>query len=190
MDTPDLYPSEGRFTWDVSVTLACGAKGIGYFPLVQPWKFSYAESKEFDFQRQGLIGAYGNKTQWFYYAQNVNAHIREIDSVLMSSVNKGVIVSGKQAETDTKYWEQKIEGTAWRELAGVEGNALIGCFNYKGKTALYVANYEYDYAQKLTLNMQDTYKMRVIQGTETKNIEANTLELDMKAGEGALIVFE
>ena len=190
MDTPDLYPSEGRFTWDVSVTLACGAKGIGYFPLVQPWKFSYAESKEFDFQRNGLIGAYGNKTQWFYYAQNVNAHIREIDSVLMNSVNKGIIVSGKQAEADTKYWEQKMEGTAWRELAGVDGNALIGCFNYKGKTALYVANYEYDYAQKITLNMQDTYRMRVIQGTETKNIEANTLELDMKAGEGALIVFE
>lgn len=189
-DTPEVYPTEGQFNWDVNVTLACGAKGISYFPLIQPWKFAYAESKEFDFQRNGLLGAYGNKTQWYHYAQNANKHIAAIDSVLMNSVNKGVIVSGKQAQSDTEHFKFKMEGTSWRELASVDGNALVGCFNYKGKTALYVANYEYDYAQKITLNLQDTYKMSVTQNAETTNVEASALELDMKAGEGALIVFE
>ena len=190
MDTPDLYPNEGQFNWNVSTALACGAKGLSYFPLIQPWKFSWALSEEFDFQRNGILGAYGNKTQWWYYAQNVNEHIRAVDSVLMNSVNKGVIVSGNQANIDTKHWEFKIEGTSWRELASVDGNAIIGCFNYKGKTALYVANYEYEFAQKITLNLQDTYKMSVTKNADTTNIETNTLVLDMTAGEGALIVFE
>lgn len=189
-DSTDYYPTEGQLLWNVNTSLACGAKGINYFPLIQPIHFAYAETEEFDFQRNGLLGAVGNKTQWFYYAQKANKQIKAVDSVLMNAVNKGVIVTGETAVEDTKYLEYLIEGDSWRELESVEGNALIGCFNYKGKTALYVTNYDYKYAQKMTLNLQDTYNVSVIQNAETKRVSTNSLKLDMAAGEAVLVVFE
>ncbi len=183
------YVHEGRFQWNVNTTLACGAKGISYFPMIQPSKFAWALSEEFDFQRNGLLGAYGNKTQWWYYAQTANKQITAVDSVLMNAVNKGIIVTGKQAKQDTANFAFVMEGDSWRELKSVEGNTLIGCFNYNGKTALYVTNYESEYAQKITLNLQDTYKMTITHNAKEKNVKTDKLVLDMMAGEGALIVF-
>ena len=83
-----------------------------------------------------------------------------------------------------------FEGDSWRELKSVEGNAMIGCFNYQGKTALYVTNFEEAYAQKVTLNLQGTYNLSVTQGTDVSYIRTNELELDLKAGEGVLVVFD
>jgi len=189
-DSEGLYPNEAQFQWNVNTTLACGAKGIMYFPLIQPYYFAYAESTDFDFQRNGLIGAWGNKTQWWYYAQNLNKHIAEVDTVLMNAVNKGVIVTGEAAINDTKDRNFVMEGTSWRELKSVEGNTMIGCFNYNGKTALYVTNYETEYAQKITLHFQDAYDISVTQNAELSRIHTDGLELDMKAGEGVLVVFD
>ncbi len=189
-DSTDYYPSEGQFYWNVNTALACGAKGINYFPLIQPIHFAYASTGEFDFQRNSLIGAMGNKTQWYYYAQNMNKQIQAVDSVLMNAVNKGVIAASDAALKDAKYFEYLLDGESFRELQSVDGDAMIGCFNYKGKTALYVTNYSYKYAQKITLNLQDTYNLNVIQDGETKKVSTNQLTLDMKAGEGALVVFE
>lgn len=189
-DSEEYYPTEGQFHWNVNTILACGAKGINYFPLIQPIHFAYALTDEFDFNRNSMIGAMGNINQWYYYAQDANKQIQAIDSVLMNAVNKGVIVTGEDAIKDTAYFEFLLEGDSWRELQSVEGNTMIGCFNYKGKTALYVTNYEYKYAQKVTLNLQDTYKVSVTQNAETKRLSTDKLTLDMKAGEGALVVFE
>ena len=83
-----------------------------------------------------------------------------------------------------------MEGDSWRELESVEGNVMIGCFNYQGKTALYVVNFEEEYAQKITLNLKGSYDMSVTQNAEVSKVNTNKLVLDMKAGEGALIVFD
>ena len=189
-ETP-YYPDEGQFDWSVNVSLAFGAQGIEYFPLIQPHYFAWAESEEFDFERNGIFGAWGNKTQWFYYAQDMNKHIAAIDEVLMNSVNKGVIASGKQAVSDTEYAETAmLEGTSWRELASVEGDALIGCFNYQGKTALYVVNYSTEYAQKIDLKFHGKHKVTVVQGAKTNRYESKGITLDMYAGDGVLVVFD
>lgn len=189
-ETP-YYPDEGQFDWSVNVALAFGAQGIQYFPLIQPHFFAWAETTEFDFERNGIFGAWGNKTQWYYYAQDMNKHIAAIDEVLMNSVNKGVIASGEKAIKETSYAETAIiDGTAWRELESVNGDALIGCFNYQGKTALYVANYSYDYAQEVELKFNDNYNFTVIQNAETKQYTGKGITLDMYAGDGVLIVFE
>ena len=189
-ETP-YYPDEGQFDWSVNVALTFGAQGIEYFPLIQPHYFAWAKSTEFDFERNGIFGAWGNKTQWYYYAQNMNKHIAAIDEVLMNSVNKGVIASGKQAVKDTAYAETAMmEGTSWRELQAVEGDALIGCFNYQGKTALYVMNYSYEYAQKVKLSFNASYDFTIVQKAETKHYTGEGITLDMYAGDGVLIVFE
>jgi hypothetical protein len=83
-----------------------------------------------------------------------------------------------------------MEEASWRELKEVQGNTMIGCFNYEGKTALYVVNYEEAYAQKVTLRLQNTYKVDITQKGESKKVRGSTLKLDLEAGEGVLIVFE
>ena len=190
-NTEEFYPTEGELLWNVNILLASGVKGLEYFPLVQPFHFSWSVDPEYNFQRNGLIGAWGNKTQWWYYAKEANAQVAAVDHVLMNSVFKGVILTGEQAKKDTAECEYMIkEGTSWRELADVKGNAYIGCFNYQGKTALYVVNYETEYAQKITLKLQDSYDMTIIQSTEESHVNTKNLTLDVKAGEGALIVFD
>ncbi len=189
-DSNGYYPSQGEFYWNIGTTLAFGAKGVMYFPLIQPYYFAYAQSELFDFQRNGLIGAWGNKTRWFHYAKAMNAQIAAVDEVLMNSVNKGVIASGKEAQDDLSDCSYLMEGTAWRELAGVSGDAMIGCFNYQGKTALYVVNYDIEYAQKITLSFTDKYDMSVVQDAEKTYVSTDSLELTLQTGDSALIVIE
>lgn len=190
-NTEEFYPTEGELLWNVNILLASGVKGLEYFPLVQPFHFSWSVDPEYNFQRNGLIGAWGNKTQWWYYAQKANAQVAAVDHVLMNSVCKGVITTGEQVKEDTAECDYLLmDGTSWRELADVQGNAYIGCFNYQGKSALYVVNYETEYAQKITLKLHDSYDMTIIQNTEESHVNTKNLTLDMKAGEGALIVFD
>lgn len=189
-DSTEYLPDQGQFDWNVNTCLAYGAKGIQYFPLLQPMVFAYAKSTEWDFERNGMIGAWGNKNRWYYYAQDLQKQITAVDEVLMNAKSKGVIVSGEQAKRDNELSDCILEGTSWRELDTVKGDALIGCFNYQGKTALYVVNYDYEYAQKVTLELYDNCKFSVIQDGEKNSYNGNYLTLDMRAGEGALVVFE
>ena len=189
-DSQGYYPSKGEFYWNIGTTLAFGAKGIMYFPLLQPISFAYAKTDRFDFQRNGLIGAWGNKTRWYHYAQAMNAQIAAVDQVLMNSVNKGVIASGEAALEDLSGSAYLMEGTAWRELTNVTGDAMVGCFNYQGKTALYVVNYDTRYAQNITLDFADTYDITITQDAETRHRSCDSLELTFPAGGSALVVFE
>ena len=189
-DSKGYYPSQGEFYWNVGTLLAFGAKGVMYFPMLQPSHFAWAETELFDFQRNGLIGAWGNKTRWYHYAKDMNAQIAAADEVLMNSVNKGVIASGKKALEDLSDCQYLMEGTAWRELTNVSGDAMIGCFNYQGKTALYVVNYDTKYAQNITLDFADDYNVTVIQDAKEQHWSCDSLELTFEAGGSALVVFE
>ena len=119
--------------------------------------------------------------------------IQAVDEVLMNSVNKGVLACGEEAVNDlklTKDYNVLLGGTSWRELKSVKGDALIGCFNYQGKTALYVVNYSRDYAQKLELAFWEPYDVTVIQDGETRELHGDGMILNLLAGDAALLVFE
>ena len=189
-DVTEYYPDEGQVLWNVNTCLAYGAKGIAWFPLLQPRSFSRAASKAYDFERNGLIGAAGNKNRWWYYAQVANRQIAAIDEVLMNSVSKGVIVTSEKAKEDNVESSCIMKGTSWRELTNVTGDAMVGCFNYKGKSAFYVVNYDMEYAQHINLEFGDNYRFTVIQDAETSKCQGNMLKLTMKPGEGALVVME
>ncbi len=184
----DYDPDEGEYNWNINTTLAYGVKGIEYYLIIQP--YYYAERNGNDYQLCGLLGAMGNKTQWWYYTKTINEHIAAIDHVLMNSTHKGVIVTGEEANRLAGGLTQTMEGDSWRELKSVEGNAMIGCFNYQGKTALYVVNFEEHYAQHVTLNLRGSYNMSITQNAKTTNVNTNELILDLKAGEGVLVVFD
>lgn len=188
-ETP-YYPNEKQFQWNVNVNLAYGAQGIQYFTLFQPNYFAWAESEPFDFQRNGMIGAWGNLNQWYFYAQTVNKQIAAVDEVLMHAKSKGVIVTSEQAKKDNAESNCIMQGETWRELISVDGDAMIGCFNYQGKTALYVVNYDYEYAQNITLHFNDTHNVTVTYDAKSSHVRTDELTLTMQAGRGALVVFE
>lgn len=185
------FPNEAQFNWNINTCLAFGAQGIQYFPLIQPSHFAYAQSKEWDFERNGIIGAAGNKNIWYNFAQNINKHIGVIDEVIMNSVDKGVIITGEQAKKDMEMsMSAVIESGSFQELMSVSGEAMVGCFNYNGKTALYVVNYSMEHAQHITLNLNETHDVTVMQDAKTSYVNAKNLRLDMAAGEGVLVVIE
>lgn len=189
-DSEPIYPSEGEFVWNINTSLAYGAKGLAYFPLIQPHFYAYAISTPYDFERNGIIGASGNKNRWWYYAQNVHKQVTAVDEVLMNAVNKGVIVTTEQARQDNVDSNCIIEGTSWRELADISGNVMVGCFNYQGKSAYYVVNYDKEYAQNITMKFQGDCNFTVTQEAETKALQGNGVELTMRPGEGVLVVME
>ena len=189
-DTNGYYPEEGSFNWLVSTALAYGSKGIQYFPVLQPPHFAYTTTDDLDFERNGLIGAWGNKNRWWYYAKEINKQIVAVDEVLMNAVNKGVLLSGTSMDDHFDQVGYVLEGKTWRELKNITGESMVGCFNYQGKSAFYVVNYDTEYAQTINLDFYDHYNMRVIQKGETSYVDANRLELTMNAGEGVLVVIE
>ena len=184
------WPNQFQFNWNVNTCLAFGAQGIQYFPLIQPYQFTLAENGSWDFERNALLGAMGNKNQWYYYAQEINKHIAAIDEVLMNSVNKGVIVSGEQAKADMSLATCEIKEGTFNQLKSVSGDTMVGCFNYQGKTALYVVNYDMEYAQKITLTFNGSQNVKMIQNAKTSYVKGKALTLDMAAGEGILLVLE
>ena len=189
-DSKEYYPSQGEFYWNVGTSLAYGAKAIQYFPLIQPYTFAWAESTPLDAERNGLIGVFGNKTRWYYYAQDMNKQIAAVDEVLMNAVNKGVIAAGQQANAHLGGDPYLIEGTSWRELMNVTGDAMIGCFNYNGKTALYVVNYDTQNARKIELELIGMCNVTVVQDAKEQHLSTDKLSLALTAGNSALVVFE
>ena len=187
-DSKGYFPTEGPFSWIVNTTLAFGAKGIQYFPLIQPTHFAYALSTPYDFERNGVIGAWGNKNRWWYYAKKLNKHISEIDEILMNSVSKGLIISSDDMYEEFKSVDCLFKGKSWRELKNVSGETLVGCFNYFGKSAFYVVNYNTEFSQKITLDFAGKYNLRVIQNAKEEFLNSDSLQLEMTPGEGVLVV--
>lgn len=184
------FPNEPQFNWYVNAQLAFGCKGFIYYMCFPELKSTTNVSTNWDHYEKGLFGEFGNKTQWYYYAQNANRHIAAIDEVMMNSVSKGIIASSEAVKNEMQFIDCVIESGTFQELQSVSGDAMIGCFNYNGKTALYVVNFSMEYAQKIDLGFNTKHQMMVVQNAETSYVECDTLTLDMAAGEGILVVIE
>ncbi len=195
IETVSPYPSEGEMLFDVNISLAYGAKAIQYFPLIQPQYYANQTGGTYDFEnRNGLIGADGNLTRWYYYAQRANKQVQAIDHVLMKASNEGVIVHGEDATkvivTNGEKRNTIIENGKFRQLKSVEGDdCIVGCFDYKGGTALYAVNYSRTEKADITLRFDESdYLYEVIQRATSNKFVGNAIPLRLDAGEGALIV--
>lgn len=189
--TLPYWPNEAQFDWLISTSLAYGAQGIIYYPIFETRGSSLDDQENVDPYRNGFLGVAGNKTLWYHYGQEIHKHIREIDHVLMNSVHKGVIIKGEQAQIDFKEAYGVLKGEEFNELQAVYGHdAMIGCFNYNGNTALYVVNYNQKYAQRITLDFDAKHNITITQSADTAYVRGDSLTLDMAAGEGVLLVIE
>lgn len=111
----------------------------------------------------------------------------------MNSVNKGVLAVGdsaREALSQAKEYGAVLDGCSYRELEAASGNALIGCFNYGGKTALYVVNYSTSSEQSAELSLKEKTDMTITQNGVSCDTNTDVLKLNLAAGEGVLIVMK
>jgi len=179
------FPSEGELIWNVNVNIAYGVKGVHYFTFIQPEHFSWAPGQSRDPYRNGMIGLTGNRNMWYYYIQKANKQIAAADYVLMNSANMGVIPVGDKAGR-LVVGTERLE--SFRELTDVQAqNAVVGCFDFFGKTALYAVNNSTEYKQEITLNFDGNYGYDVVQRGVSAFVTGNSITLTAEAGEGILI---
>lgn len=189
-DTNWRVTNRGEVLWQVNTSLAFGAKGYTWFPYNTPPE--NIGSPEGD---DGLIGRGGQTTPQWYYAQEANKQALACDHILMKSTYKGLIyhLSGLQDTSNAVVMpEEEIIGTSYRQLTSVGGdNAIVGCFNYGGKTALYVVNNSVTKDKAVVeLSFDNNYEYEVIQRATSYTVSGNTVKLTFSPGEGACIVLK
>lgn len=189
--TTNDSPTEAELRWSVNASLAYGAQGIEYFPLIQPYWFAYEENGGYDYARNGLIGANGEKTQWYDYAKQINQQVYSVGEVLMEAKSVDLLAFGTQAIADTG-----ISKKSYGVLSGVQttGNVIVGCFEYYGKDVFYVVNHNVTGTQNLTLQFAKNVNYSVISDQITESLQGNmagtSCNLTLNAGGAALIMVD
>ena len=200
------HNTEADTLWNVNTSLAFGAKGIVYFPMIQPEYFS-RDGEGNDYDRNGIIGANGEPNANYEMVQRANTQIAAIDEVLMNADSKGVIAVGN-ASSDIAYAASqrsytfgsimsKTGGKYTDKLSNVttsnSAGAMVGTFGYHSSEAYYVVNYDTteDATQTVTLTFGGTQDVTVIQnGVMTTYSSVGSLALTLDSGEGALVILE
>lgn len=182
-------PTAAEMQWEINASLAFGSKGIQYYSVVQPEQYAKNTDGTYDYTRSGLISANGEKnTRYFDAAKSINNYIAVIDEVLMNSESKALIVN------DTNASNYVTGVTGYKEVESVDGtNALVGCFDYFGKTALLVVNCDVSTVQKITVKFNQTQAVKVIEhdcSTDMSDSQVESLALTIGAGQSALVVIE
>ena len=207
-------PSKGEFKWLANTALAFGAKGIQYFPLVQPEGFKDIDENT---SSNGLLNKKGEKTEWFDYAVDVNAQVAAIDEVLMNATNDGLMSTGgyaKSQATDkvaTMELREKVDGwlSSSYELretinpytirssyngATVTSSestygALTGCFTYGEKHALYIVNYNVEGDSTIKVDFTDDNTKATTIHNAVKSEKTGDIQMTLGAGEAVLVVY-
>lgn len=184
-------PTESDLLWNVNTCLAYGAKGIQYFCGVVP----NDTNEQFN---GAMFDRDGKPTAIYDLVKKANKQIAAVDEVLMCAKSKGIMQIGLGPKADVGRMEvpasDRIE--KYGELTGATANhALIGCFDYNGKTALYVVNNAIAdddeagaAADTVVLNFASSVSgYRVTDGVKT-DFSGTSLSLALPAGQAALVV--
>ena len=207
-----LIPSEAEVYWQANISLAFGAKGLQYYSLVQQPEIYEASGS---LTSCGILDANYNKNTssgraWYTYAQNVNKQVKAVDEILMKADNLGVFAVGTYATKNTASIEVYNGSSAYKkslsslityaDMKSTDGvqrvkeisgnNVLAGVFDYQGKVALYVVNWNTNSASDITVKFTNDSKYRVISANEDSTGLAGSITRNVKAGEAFLIVIE
>ena len=198
------YMTEADVLWNVNTSLAFGAKGITYFPMMQPAYFAN-EGEGYDYNRNGIIGADGNANRYYPMVQKANTQIAAVDDVLMNADSKGVITVGTAASDVSAAASQrsytfgsilskaggKYTDKLYNVTASGAAGAMVGAFGYHSSEAYYVVNYDRTESatQSITLTFNTNYDVTVIQnGVKTTYDSQDACTVTLDSGEGVLIV--
>ena len=184
--------TEAQMKWNLNMNLAFGAKGIQYFPMVEPTGYSTYDGK-------GMITESGETTEYYTYIKNLNQWIATVDDVLMNSESKGIMTTGYYANKNIKEngittvdTYGKVSSIATNETAAfnLTNGAVAGCFDYNGKTAVYVVNYDVSKAHTITLGLTDVTNYRVLKNDGETDASGTSCAISLGAGEAALVVLD
>lgn len=193
ISTSNTLPTNEQLKWNVNTLLAYGAKGYNWFTLIQPWYMAMTGTDGnftgMDFNRLGLIGADGSKTRHYDTAKEVNAWVAKIDSILMEAESVDILAKGTYAQRNTN-----ISKTTYSDMTLNVGDntygAIVGVFNYHGKTAYYIVNNNVSTSQTITLGFSANKNLMVYNGNNKTTQSTNSCALSIEAGGAALVVVE
>lgn len=194
----DYYkcPNESEFLWLVNSALACGAKGIEYFPGAHPTSEDYLAAAQGDL---GIVAYDGQKTQYYYYSKRATEQIQAVQKYLINAASVGIMASPEHSpdqNISNNFLYDMADGYTFllknfRELKSASNNALVGCFDYKGKTMLYVMNNSLESdVETVSLNFDGKYGFDVIQRGISRTATGKKLSLNLRGGEGALVLLK
>lgn len=174
------YPTEEGFLWNVNACLLYGAKCIQYFTFIQPDSFIHT-AKGVIYDNIGIIGADGHKTKWYEPVKRANSIIRSYQKYLMNAENLGVIAVGKANEL--VFGDEKIKSGTFRELKKIKSeNAILGCFDYEGRTTLFVMNGDYEKETEIELSFDMSRGFDIISDGATSFLAGDKITSKLKKG--------
>lgn len=175
--------------WNLNTALAYGTKGIQYYTLVQTYGAAYdSNTDSYDLEQSGLISVSGEKTRYYDQALAVNNQVKAVDHVLVNSDSEAILaIGGAQSETGIT---KTAYGCLTSATATAQRGAVIGCFNYRGKQAFYVASNSFEEAQTVTLTFDGTHTLNLISYGLDSTVSANEYQLSLGKGEAVLIVVD
>ena len=180
VDTKYL-PTASEQQWEISASLAMGAQGVQYYQLVQTEEWIACNNGYVDYNRAGLITLQGKENTTYYdAAKETNTFIAAVDHILMNAESKGVIVNDSTASSNLT----DAVKTSYNGLQVGGSNALVGCFDYFGKTVLLVVNCDTSASQTITLKFDAEHELTVTEYDTTTELSGTYSELEMSVGAG------
>ena len=146
-----------------------------------------------------MITESGETTEYYTYIKNLNQWIATVDDVLMNSESKGIMTTGYYANKNIKEngittvdTYGKVSSIATNETAvfSLTNGAVAGCFDYNGKTAVYVVNYDVSKAHTITLGLTEATNYRVLKNDGETDASGTSCAISLGAGEAALVVLD
>lgn len=191
-ESKEYFPHPKEVVWNVNTSLAAGAKGITYFPLLQPIHFAYAVDGEMDFKRNGLITANGEKSIWFDCVKQVNEQIKVVGKHLMKMTHKAMIAKGHYAEKNLPKAEPYFGALRAVELVDKENQygAVIGCFAYGDSDSYYIVNNDTNQRQEFTLQFDKTYEIKILSSGHTEEMQAQKCNVSLEPSEAHLLILK
>lgn len=202
-DTRTRVPTIGEVKLGISIPLLYGAKCLQIFPYMFPndWqddKVAYA----------GIVGANGNKTEFFDYYKQAFRQVGAIGGYLLKAKIKGVIKSGEYSnglptkeEIKKIRWSEciyqgelpecgNIEVSPQKPLLNVESKtqALIGVLSVDGVDAYFAVNNSSTEENEITCAFDGVYNFEIIRDGVTEEKQGDKITVSLSAGDNALII--
>lgn len=184
----DNIPNQAELLWNVNTSLAYGAKGIEYFPLIQPFWFAYAPDGGYDYDRNGLIGAKGEVTKWYGYVHNANRQIEAVDEILLHAVSTDILAVGGAAQSETGIDKTSCENIISITASNEKQGCMMGVFDHRGSNAYYLVNYDVAAEQRITVHFAGEQKYQVISAEHTEQKQGDIYSTVLEAGAAELIL--